>query len=388
MSEPVVPESFRTRPYARQHYTAIARWVAGNHPFYMRRVDGDRPDFAVLTRADIQEDNDALLNGFQVTGRTSGSTAMPVQVAWSRERSQMDKRDTAQFVRWLGGPLPNMRIVALAAHKADERTIDVTEPIPVQVDFMLRRHAADGACSLVTYPSNLEMLCRHVIENGLDMRFMRRLVCLSEVYEPVVDELAKEAFPNARPTCTYSSVELGLIAARCPYRPQNYHIMAHKLGVEFLDPDGRPCRDGEAGQVVITDYWNRRSSFVRYALGDLAAPATCGCGRIGGPAMTNVIGKVRGVLKHADGRPVLFTGLSPMFRDSPEIRQFQVVQTALRSFIVRFVSKPGAELAPFRARVEEHFFVQFGQGLSIEFAPCEAIERSAGGKFHGAICLA
>jgi hypothetical protein len=387
MIEPVVPESFRGRPYARERYAAIARWAAQHHPFYARRVHGERPAFAVLTRADIQQDNEALLNGFPVTGRTSGSTSMPVLVSWSRERSLMDKRDTAGFIRQLGGPLPNVRIVALAAHKQDECTIDVTEPIDVQARFLLRRHAIDGACSLVTYPSNLEMLCRHVLEHGLDMRFMRRLVCLSEVYEPIVDELAAQAFPNALATCTYSSVEAGFIAGRCPHRPQNYHIAARKLGVEFLDEDGRPCREGEPGQVVVTDYWNRRSTLVRYALGDLAAPVRCGCPNPM-PALTSLIGKVRGVLKHADGRPVLFTGLSPMFRDSPEIRQFQVVQPALGHFIVKFVPKAGVGLQAFHERVRSHFEADFGKGLRIDFEPCEAIPRSAGGKFHGSICLA
>jgi len=387
MIQPVVPESFRDRPYAREHYSAIARWAAREHPFYMRRVHGEQPKFPVLTRADIQEDNDALLNGFPVTGRTSGSTSMPVLVSWSGERSMMDRRDTAGFIRMLGGPLPNVRIVALAAHKKDKSTIDVTDPIDVQARFILQRHAIDGACSLVTYPSNLEMLCRHVLEQGLDMRFMRRIVCLSEVYEPIVDELAAQAFPNAVATCTYSSVEVGMIAGRCPHRPQNYHILAAKLGVEFLDPDGRPCREGEPGQVVVTDYWNKRSSFIRYALGDLAAPVRCGC-PIGMPALTCLIGKVRGVLKHADGRPVLFTGLSPMFRDSPEIRQFQVVQPALGHFVVKFVPKAGVGLEPFHERVRSHFEADFGRGIRIDFEPVTEIPRSAGGKFHGSICLA
>lgn len=387
MIEPVVPESFRNRPYARQHYSEIARWAAQEHPFYKKRVHGPRPDFPLLTRADIQDDNETLLNGFPATGRTSGSTAMPVLVSWSARRAEMDRQDNAGYIRLLGGPLPNVRIVALSAHEKNERTIDVTEPIPAQVEFILRRRAADGACALVTYPSNLEMLCRHVLEEGLDMRFMRRLVCLSEVYEPVVDELAAQAFPNAFATSTYSSVEVGLIAARCPHRPQNHHIVVRKLGVELLTDDGRPCREGEVGQVVVTDYWNRRSSFVRYALGDLAAPATCDCG-IGTPALTQLVGKVRGVLKHADGRPVLFTGLSPMFRDSPEIRQFQVVQPALGHFVVRFVPRAGAALDPFFDRVRQAFAADFGSDLRVEFDALECIPRSAGGKFHGSICLA
>ena len=385
--DPVIPESFRERPYAREHYHRIAAWAARNHPFYARRVHGPRPEFAVLTRADIQEDNAALLNGFPVTGRTSGSTSMPVEVSWSRELAKLDKLDTASYVRMMGGPLPNARIVALSAHEANERTIDVAEPIPAQVEFILRRHAADGACSLVTYPSNLEMICRYVLEQGIDLGFMRRVTCLSEVYEAEVDELAARVFPKAFLACTYSSVEVGLIAARCTQNPDNYHITAHKLGVEFLDEHGHPCAEGQPGQVVITDYFNRRSTFIRYALGDIAAPVTCGCANPR-PALTKLIGKVRGVLKHSDGRPVLFTGLSPMFRDSPEIRQFQVVQPALGHFIVKFVPREGATLGPFEERVRRHFEADFGTGLRIEFLPCGAIPRSAGGKFHGSICLA
>jgi phenylacetate-CoA ligase len=231
------------------------------------------------------------------------------------------------------------------------------------------------------------MLCRYVIEHRIDMGFMRRLVCMSEVYETVVDDLAAQAFPNALVTVTYSSVEVGLIAGRCRHRPQNYHLRVQKLGVEFLDAEGRPCREGEPGQVVVTDYWNRQSTLIRYALGDIAAPTTCDC-PIGSPALTHLLGKVRGVLKHSDGRPVLFTGLSPMLRDCPEIRQFQVVQPALGHFVVRFVPWEGVGLTAFHQRVREHFEADFGTGLRIDFEPCSEISRSAGGKFHGAICLA
>jgi len=227
-----------------------------------------------------------------------------------------------------------------------------------------------------------------VLEHGVDMSFMRRIVCLSEVYEPEVDALAQRAFPNATRNVTYSSVELGLIAARCPHRQDNYHIMAHKLGVEFLNEEGRPCREGELGQVVVTDYWNRRTTMIRYALGDIAAPTTCDCGKIVSPAMTDIIGKVRGMLKDATGRPVIFTGLSPMFRDSPEIRQFQVVQPAIGHFVVHYVPKPGVAMEPFFQRVRERFDQTFGGPQKIDFEPHDEIARSAGGKFHGAICLA
>ena len=388
MTEIAVPESFQQRPYAREHFTRIARWALAKHPFYQKHVRDPEQPFPILTRAMVQADNDLLLNGHEPTGRTSGSTATPVEISWSSQRSRLDHADTQEFVRWMGGPLPNMKIVSLSAHLKNDKTIDVSTPIPEQVEFIQRRHRADGACSLITYPTNLEMLCRHVIEHGIDLSFVRRCTCLSEVYEPYHDELLRQAFPNAAAGCTYSSVELGLIAARCPHRPDNYHIMAHKLGVEFLNEEGRPCQDGEVGQVVVTDYHNRRSTLIRYALGDLAAPTRCDCGKIGLPAMTQVIGKVRGVLKDATGRPVIFTHLSPMFRDSPEIRQFQVVQPALDQFVIRYVPRPGAQMQPFLDRVRDRFQSEFGPGVRMEFDAMDEIPRSPGGKFHGAICLA
>jgi len=388
VKRPVIPESFRERPYARRHYEAIAAWAAENHPFYRRLFDTDAPDFPVLTRAAVLEGNDLLLNGFPETARTSGSTATPVRVSWSKQRSQIDRDDNEQFVRWLGGQLPDIRIVALASHAPNERTLDILAPVDEQIAFILRRQREAGACSLVTYPSNLEALCRHILEQGLDMRFMRRIVCLSEVYEPWLDELAAQAFPGALRSVTYSAVELGTIALRCPHRPEYYHLAAHKLGVEFLDAEGRPCREGEPGEVVVTDYWNRRSTLVRYALGDVAAPATCGCGAIATPAMTGVAGRVRDALKDAQGRPVQFAGLSPLFRDAPEIRQFQVVQPALGHFVVRYVPRAGATLEPFFARVRERFAQAFGAAPRIDFEASEGIARSPGGKFHISICQA
>jgi phenylacetate-coenzyme A ligase PaaK-like adenylate-forming protein len=386
--QPIVPESFRERPYARQHYAAIARWAAGHHPFYRRRCAGAAPEFPVLSRREVMEENELLLNGFPETGRTSGSIAMPVRVSWSAERTRMDHEDNRHHVEWMGGQLPDIRILSLVSHSANERTIDILTPVEGQLEFIFKRRREAVASALVTYPSNLVAICQHALEHGLDLSFMKRIVCLSEVYEPWMEELAAQVFPNAARSATYSSVEFGLIALRCPHRPENYHIAAHKLGVEILDGEGRPCREGEAGQVVVTDYWNRRSTLIRYALGDIAAPATCGCGKINTPAMTAVAGRVRDTLKDARGRPVQFAGLSSMFRDSPEIRQFQVVQPAIGHFRVRYVARGDAPPGKFFERVRQTFDQAFGGSPRIDFERCDEIERAAGGKFHISICLA
>jgi phenylacetate-coenzyme A ligase PaaK-like adenylate-forming protein len=386
MLSPVIPESFRARPYARQHFEDIARWAAKHHPFYSKRVSGDTPEFPVITRRDVLEDNELLLNGAPETARTSGSTAVPVRVSWSPQRSLMEREDNREYTRWLGGQLPDIRILQPYSNAAGDRALDVMSPLPEQVDFILRRHREAGGCALVTYPSNLENLLRHALDEGIDLSFIRRLVCLGEVYEPWLDELAAKVLPNATRSVTYSSVEAGLMAASCPHRPGNYHIMSHKLGIEILDEDGRPCREGEAGQVVVTDYFNRVSPFLRYAVGDIATPVACDCGRIQLPAMTRIVGKVRGTLKDHAGRPVLFSGMATMFRDSPEIRQFQVLQSATDRLLVRYVPRADVPLEPFFERVRARFAQDLGGQPQVEFEAFEDIPRSAGGRFHGCLC--
>lgn len=386
MSAVWIPETLRGRPYARRRFEAVVRWAQANHPFYRRfHPDISRP-LPVITRAMVQEHNALLLNGHPAQGHTSGSTSMPIHVSWQPERGRLEAGDTQRLMQWYGGPLSYIKIVALATHKADERTFEVDSPLPEQLAFIRDRHARLGAVSLVSYPTNLERLCRFLAERGETLPFIRRVTAMSEAYDDHLDDLIRQAFPNAVPVVTYSSVELGMIAIRCPHRPENYHVMAHKLGVEILDEDGRPCPPGRLGQVVVTDYFNRHSTLIRYALGDLAENAVCDCGRIGLPAITRIAGKMRGLLRRPDGSQMLFTSLSPVFRDSPEIRQFQVLQHSLDRFTVRAAPREGAALAPFEARVRARFVQEFGPDTALAFDYMDAIPRTPGGKYFAALC--
>ncbi|WP_297802052.1 hypothetical protein [Arenimonas sp. GDDSR-1] len=386
MSAVWIPETFRDRPYAAAHFARIVQWAQTHHPFYRRfHTDITRP-LPVITRAMVQEHNDLLLNGHPGLGHTSGSTSMPVRVSWQPGRGTLEAEDTARLIRWYGGPMVHMKIVALATHVANDHTLEVDSPLDVQIAFIKDQHARRGAVSLISYPTNLERLCRHLLERGETLPFIRRITAMSEAYDEHMDDLLRQAFPNAVPIVTYSSVELGMIALRCPHNPDNYHIMAHKLGVEILDAAGNACPPGAPGQVVVTDYFNQHSTLIRYALGDLAENAVCDCGRIGLPAITRIAGKMRGLLRRADGSQMLFTSLSSSFRDSPEIRQFQVLQEQIHRFTIRAVPRGTPDLAPFEARIRARFIAEFGPETQLAFNYMDSIPRSPGGKYFAAIC--
>jgi phenylacetate-coenzyme A ligase PaaK-like adenylate-forming protein len=375
-----IPESFRGRPYAERHFRQIAQWARVHSPFYRHfHAGGGVPP--LLTREILQAHNEELLNGFPVTGKTSGATSVPVRVHWGAPRSRLDHKDNLSYAGWYGGVLPHAKIVALSAHEKKDNSFEVASPVLLQLDFLRERIRMHGTKSLISYPTNLVQLAQHLRQDGQTIPELERLVCMSELFEPSQEACIAEAFPNARIAATYSCTETGMIAGRCPHNPDNYHIMAHKLGVEFLNADGRPCADGEVGQIVITDYFNRAMPFIRYAIGDLAAPARCECGEIDLPALSRLLGKQRGLLRHPDGHLVFSTELSPHIRDSAEVRQYQVIQQAPARFLLRVIARDGADAAVFETRMRELFTLHFGLTTELAFDWCTDIPRLPGGKY-------
>lgn len=263
---------------------------------------------------------------------------MPVRFSWSHKRSQREQASARLLLNWLGGRLPRTRIVGIKDGKTDADLFDVRKPVDAPVEFILPRYRDHGAVSLVTYPTNAENLCRFVLENNLDMSFVKRFSCFADTFEAHHENLIKLAFPNAQLNSTYSSAELGSIAVRCPQEPHFHHIMADNLGVKIFDEEGMPCADGQVGKVVITDYFNRNSPFIRYDIGDLAAPGNCPCDTTRLPALQTILGKVRGALKGLDGKPIMFSHVNVVLRDIPGLRQYQVIQEALDKIRFRYVA--------------------------------------------------
>lgn len=375
-----IPVSFHGRPYAETHFRHIVQHAKSHHPFY-RKFYANAQTIPLLTREILQAHNDELLNGHPVTGKTSGSTSVPVRTHWGPPRAKLDARDSGNYAEWFGGRLPNMKIVALTAHEANDTSFEVATPLPDQLRFIRRQIAEKSARALISYPTNLEQLAQYLISAGETVDELQRIICMSELFEPSQEAVMRRAFPQAVIGSTYSSTEVGMIAGRCPHHPAYHHLMAHKLGVELLDPEGKPCKEGEVGQVVITDYFNRRMPLIRYAIGDLAAPARCPCGKIDLPAITQLLGKQRGLLKHPDGHWVFSTELSPHIRDTPGIRQYQVEQLSPTHFTFRAIAQDGADITVVQDNIRSHFVRLFGQSLQMDFDWRTEIPRLPGGKY-------
>lgn len=361
-------------------YDRIVGHARRTHPFYGKWLPEGEPA-PLLTRRVVQEHNAELLNGRPVTWRTSGSTGVAVSVHMTPERIARNAPAMNLFMRHLGGPLVRTQIVYPQATDNPVPIVPIFTPVAEQAAVLLHNFHTYGATAVITYPSNAELLARHVLEHGLDMGFIRRLGMISESIDPAQRAIIQKAFPAAKLWSTYSSMEFGLIAFECPYVPGFHHASTDKLGFEILDEHDRECGPGQIGRLVLTDYYNEEMPLIRYEIGDLAAFGECPCGRIRLPALQHILGKVHGSLKHRDGRRIPFLTLPVALRELPGMRQFQVIQQDLEHFTVKVSS--ARDLGP---EIRAAFAAEFGYEPRIDIEPVEHIPRDPNGKFYATIC--
>jgi phenylacetate-CoA ligase len=184
---------------------------------------------------------------------------------------------------------------------------------------------------------------------------------------------------------TYGCGEIMMIAGECAAH-EGLHVAMESVVVEIVvteDGRPRPAREGETGEVVLTDLHNFGMPFIRYANGDIAtagSAARCPCGRTL-PRIHAVGGHLSETLRDAAGSAVSGIALSNLFVDvSAAVRQFQAVQHRDRSVTIRVVQAqalPASALARIRGDAAR---LLAGIDVRVELVP--DLPHSAAGKHH------
>ena len=122
------------------------------------------------------------------------------------------------------------------------------------------------------------------------------------------------------------ATEVGAFGFECLSQPGAVHVNESEFIAEVVDPDsGEPTREGEKGELVITNLGRIGSPVIRYRTGDLVQPRTgaCPCGR----AFTLLDGGVLGRVDEMTvirGVNVFPSAVENVLREFPEIEEFRV----------------------------------------------------------------
>jgi len=252
----------------------------------------------------------------------------------------------------------------------DERLGEVARVIEFQRPQVIVCYAQAGA-----------ELARYINRNGLRAWPTIPVICGAERVLPHDRADLEQAFGPAV-FDTYGCREVMMIAAECEAH-QGMHVAMENLVVEIVDPDGNPVREGDTGEVVVTDLHNYGQPFIRYANGDIATAGPdrrCPCGR-SLPRIQSVQGRISETLRDGNGSAVSGIALSFVVQGvTSSVRQFQAVQHRDRSVTISIVpvhDLPPAVLDEIRATGEK---LLAGIDVAVKVVP--ELPRSAAGKHH------
>ncbi|HLF58648.1 MAG TPA: AMP-binding protein [Alphaproteobacteria bacterium] len=397
---------------------SLLRHAAKTVPFYRPRFAdaGINPEspldeeswsrIPLLTRRDIQTAGDALVSqavpkahGKAHTLSTSGSTGMPVTVRGTQLTQFFWLAFTLRDQLWHGFDVTK-KLAAIRHNRAGggqypdgahhngwgpatdpvlaagpSVLLAISTPVEQQIEWLQRENPE----YLITYPSNLMALLVHCRERKIEFPNLRCVETLSEVLHPDVRKACREVW-GVKVVDMYSTQEVGYIALQCPEH-EHYHIQSENALVEVLDEEGRPCKPGETGRMVVTPLHNFAMPLIRYAVGDYAVTGDrCSCGR-GLPVITRVLGRVRNMLTLPGGAQLWPYFGGDKFAKVAPVSQYQIVQKTPADLEVRVVATRPLTAAD-EDKIRAVIAAEVGAGFAIAFTYHDAIERSKSGKFE------
>lgn len=236
---------------------------------------------------------------------------------------------------------------------------------------------------LITIPSFLLKLIEYAEENGIDYKnsTIKSAICIGEPIRDIDFKLNKlgqhiQAKWNIKLFSTYASTEMGAAFTECS-EGVGGHLHPELLIVEFLDDNNNPVKEGEIGEVTITNLGVEGMPLIRFKTGDMCYHYTnpCKCGRNSlriGP----VIGRKNQMIKYK-GTTLFPPSLYDILNDLPGVKNY-IIEVSTNSIDTDdILVKIGCETPDeiFEKNIKDHFRAKLRVAPSICFLPPQEIEK-------------
>lgn len=386
-------------PFLQQHWRA-----AGRQPVPLVHLD-ELADYPTLTKALITANYQDMIagpwRGRTMTKTTGGSTGDPFRFEYTMD---VYARRTAIMWRgygWGGAGLGTRTAYLWGTglrkggwgglkdrlyHGAFNRHFfDAFTMTGSNIDRRIDEIARCRPKAMVGYVAPLVLVARRMIETGRTITGLRAVLTGAEALFEAERKELERAF-GCPVFNTYGAREVMLMASECD-RHNGLHVNADHLLLETLGENGRPVA-GASGDLAITDLHNFGMPMVRYLNGDRAtySDATCPCGR-GLPLLSSVDGRILDLIETPDGRHLPGEFFVVVMLASPDVKRWQVVQTAPDCVQFRLVV-PAPWTRAQRDTVTAKVRERAGPGMRVEFAEVADIPNTRSGKRRLTISLA
>jgi len=324
---------------------------------------------------------------------TSGSTGTPVNLIFRKaERMIMDMvRLRAEMMNGLrvndkvalvgcGGTTMDMKMTGKWYERIGFFRV---APIPSNCTIstqasLLREYSPD---IIFGFPSLLELIARHILENKICVSAPRLIFCSGEVLRESSFKIIKEAF-DCEIFNFYGAAEVGNIAWEC-YKHQSLHINSDVLIVEVLNGKNEPCMNGQIGKCIVTSFISYTMPLIRYDLRDMVSMKTgkCNCG-INFPLIKSIHGRDNDFITLENGKRIAPVQVFPIFLDK-SIKQYQIIQEDVDQIVIKIV--PTRNFSNIVKKLRSELCQLFGEKVYLEFHIVSSIDFESSGKFKSII---
>ncbi len=398
------------RKFQEEKLRELMQYLANNSPFYQKlfQEKGIDPDsiqrledlhkIPLTTKEDLQKNNDDFICVDKrkiidyVT--TSGTMGKPItfaltdkdldRLAYNEATSFASAGVTEEDILLLTTTIDRRFMAGLAyflgARKLGAGIVRVGSGLPaLQWDTINRV----SPTTLIAVPSFIFKLIAYAKKQGIDYKnsSIKKAVCIGEslrnpdftlntLGQKITDLWDIELYS------TYASTEMSTAFTECDQGRGGHHH-PELIIVEILDEKGKACKEGEAGEVVISTLGMEAMPLLRFKTGDICQwhQDDCGCGRTTlrlGP----VIGRKKQMIKYKGTTiypPALYNLLNEFEAISAFVIEVFTNEIGTDEIVVKAASK---EASPqFQKRIKDHFRAKLRVAPKVEFMDFETINK-------------
>jgi len=380
-------------------------------PFYRQRLDDIRESFnrssiskifsffPILTKEDINcnldslKSNDLYKNKL-IPNSTSGSTGEALYLYYDKRSAAYRRAAVVRNQQWIGIHSYDKKAVLWGAPVDLKKTKTLKGRLLSTIKNQMFLSSYDLSQSslleytkrlrsfepklLVSYPGPLSVYSEFLIKKQLHIPSIKAIISSAETLFPWQKELIERAF--ACPVYNrYGCREFGDIAQECKKR-EGLHINADRFWVEIVDSDMNPVKDGDTGELLITDLDNYGMPLIRYRIGDLACfkKDACSCG-MNFPLLKKIEGRTLDVVHAPNGNKLGGTFWTLLLRSRKSFKAFQVVQKNLSNISINYV-RSNAFNRKDLTYYEEKILEKCGPDVNISFVDVPIIPKTVSGK--------
>lgn len=265
-----------------------------------------------------------------------------------------------------------MNWLVMAHHHMNEETIPL----------YLERIREFSPKYLITYPSLIYILAKHMKTNGIQpFNSLQAIICSSETLHPWQRKFVSEVF-KTKVFAYYGLTEKCCIASQCV--DSDYYEFIPTYGyAEIINSAGNWCQsEGESGEIVATGFNNYTTPFIRYKTQDICKLSVSEKSKQKGwTTAQEITGRISEFLVNKNNGLVTFTSSDEVFWNIMyKLKAYQYIQQIPGELSVKLdVSEPltPGEISDIYSALGRYF-----EGFKFEVKDFGSIPRTQSGKFR------